>query len=131
VRPIEIRPLAVVLQRNGSMVASAILQTREAVGFTLHVLNSVGKRQRSFASAPIPFREDLRAAFERYLTPDGTAGGFWSAHRTEYAFARCAPGGGACRLSSVPRHGGASSAPPSRGRTRRMRQVCRGSMSSV
>lgn len=91
-RPAPETPLSVVLRDDGAGVMSALVPSRDLVGYPLHEFDAKGRRLRSFGFPGITYRRDLRELFERYLTPSAEPNRFWASHSAEYAFAKCSIG---------------------------------------
>jgi hypothetical protein len=72
-----------VITARGSFVASGVKNSRESIGFPLHLVGSNGAIVRSFGTDEPVFRPDIRVVLSRRVTAART-GGFWSTHVNEY-----------------------------------------------
>jgi hypothetical protein len=74
---------------RSNVVVAANVGTREAIGKTLHLIDTAGKIIKSFSAPPLRFQPSLPTPFFRNLSLAADSGAFWSAHFGEYAFERC------------------------------------------
>jgi len=88
-RSFQEAPWSVLLRPDGGGIMSAIVPSRNEVGYLLHALDASGQRTASRQLSGIPYREDLSELFRRTLSHSATGDAFWSAHYREYAFERC------------------------------------------
>jgi hypothetical protein len=72
-----------VVTETGAVVLSGTLNTRDGLGFPLHLLDSNGQVARSFGAADPVHRPDLRTTLAR-LVARSSKGGIWAAHRNQY-----------------------------------------------
>ena len=96
--PLPAQPFSARILDGQAAVYGAIVPTREAIGFTMHLVDSAGRLQRSFGESLLPYREDLRDVFRRTLGPDPDPSRFWAAHFSEYAFESCSAVTLRCRV---------------------------------
>jgi hypothetical protein len=89
-------PFDAMMTTRGAIVLAGTQNSREAVGYPIHVLDAAGQVTRSFGSDDPVFRPDMRTALTRLLAP-GKDGSIWAAHRNQYQVERWSEDGRSSR----------------------------------
>ena len=101
-RPSPAQARSVAASTDGRAIFGAIVQTPEAIGHPLHLVDSSGNLVRSFGAPSLPYLRGATNLFVRNVMPDDVGEMFWSSHRTEYAFEKCSSVSLSCVLYERP-----------------------------
>ena len=88
-RPNPAQARSVVALKNGRAVIGAIVRTPNAIGQTLHLVDSAGNLTRSFGAPGVPGTSGPTNLFVRNVFRDDADDTFWSSNRTAYVFEKC------------------------------------------
>ncbi len=94
--PVIGTPEGMLVGPGGTRVEATIIRSGQDAGFSVFVKSAAGQVRHRLAPTPVPYRERMRDAYRRILTPGLTPADFWMTSRHEYAFARCWFVSGAC-----------------------------------